>query len=118
MSEPKDQSTVPSVDSIVRHLSGFQRALLEDMEPCMWYVVSPFDGYKTFPEWFYRNQSQPLATLSAMVRAGAIIRKCVKHGAWSFPVYLRPCCGRRDEYNGFASGPLVFACPHHCGCHD
>lgn len=29
-----------------------------------------------------------------------------------------PCCGRRDEYNGFASGPLEFICPHHCGCHD
>ena len=29
-----------------------------------------------------------------------------------------PCCDRRDEYNGFASGPLLFPCPHHCGCHD
>lgn len=29
-----------------------------------------------------------------------------------------PCCGRRGEYNGFASGPLKFVCPKHCSCHD
>lgn len=29
-----------------------------------------------------------------------------------------PCCDRRDEYNGFASGPLKFVCPMHCRCHD
>ncbi len=29
-----------------------------------------------------------------------------------------PCCDRRDEYNGFASGPLSFVCPKHCSCHD
>ncbi len=29
-----------------------------------------------------------------------------------------PCCDRRDEYNGFASGPLKFVCPKHCRCHD
>lgn len=28
------------------------------------------------------------------------------------------CCDRGDEYNGFASGPLLFVCPKHCGCHD
>ncbi len=29
-----------------------------------------------------------------------------------------PCCDRRNEYNGFASGPLSFVCPKHCSCHD
>ena len=29
-----------------------------------------------------------------------------------------PCCDRRGEYNGFASGPLSFVCPRHCSCHD
>lgn len=29
-----------------------------------------------------------------------------------------PCCDRRGEYNGFASGPLSFTCPKHCPCHD
>lgn len=29
-----------------------------------------------------------------------------------------PCCDRRGEYNGFASGPLSFICPKHCRCHD
>ncbi len=29
-----------------------------------------------------------------------------------------PCCDRRDEYNGFASGPLKFVCPKSCSCHD
>jgi hypothetical protein len=28
------------------------------------------------------------------------------------------CCDRGDEYNGFASGPLLFVCPKDCGCHD
>ena len=29
-----------------------------------------------------------------------------------------PCCERRGEYNGYASGPLIFTCPNHCSCHD
>ena len=29
-----------------------------------------------------------------------------------------PCCDRRNEYNGFASGPTIFECPKHCSCHD
>jgi len=29
-----------------------------------------------------------------------------------------PCCDRRNEYNGFGSGPLKFTCPKHCSCHD
>jgi hypothetical protein len=29
-----------------------------------------------------------------------------------------PCCDRAGEYNGFASGPTIFTCPKHCGCHD
>jgi len=29
-----------------------------------------------------------------------------------------PCCDRRNEYNGYASGPLSFACPKNCRCHD
>lgn len=28
------------------------------------------------------------------------------------------CCERGDEYNGYASGPTVFACPKGCACHD
>lgn len=28
------------------------------------------------------------------------------------------CCDRAGEYNGFASGPLIFACANHCSCHD
>jgi len=29
-----------------------------------------------------------------------------------------PCCDHRNEYNGFASGPLKFICPKHCSCHN
>ncbi len=29
-----------------------------------------------------------------------------------------PCCDRRGEYNGFASGPTIFTCPKNCSCHD
>lgn len=29
-----------------------------------------------------------------------------------------PCCERRDEYNGYQSGPTIFTCPKRCGCHD
>jgi hypothetical protein len=29
-----------------------------------------------------------------------------------------PCCARAGEYNGYSSGPLLFTCPAHCGCHD
>lgn len=29
-----------------------------------------------------------------------------------------PCCERAGEYNGYASGPLLFRCPKGCGCHD
>lgn len=29
-----------------------------------------------------------------------------------------PCCGRRGEYNGYHSGPLLLECPKHCSCHD
>jgi hypothetical protein len=29
-----------------------------------------------------------------------------------------PCCDRRNEYNGFGSGPLSFICPKSCPCHD
>ena len=28
------------------------------------------------------------------------------------------CCPRMDEYNGYGSGPTIFDCPKHCGCHD
>lgn len=31
---------------------------------------------------------------------------------------VTPCCDRRDEYNGFASGPTFFTCPIGCACHD
>lgn len=31
---------------------------------------------------------------------------------------LKPCCDRAGQYNGFASGPLLFHCPSHCSCHD
>ena len=31
---------------------------------------------------------------------------------------VNPCCERRGEYNGFASGPTIFTCPKHCSCHD
>jgi len=29
-----------------------------------------------------------------------------------------PCCDRRNEYNGFNSGPHIFECPKGCACHD
>lgn len=29
-----------------------------------------------------------------------------------------PCCERRDEYNGFGTGPHTFECPKSCPCHD
>jgi hypothetical protein len=28
------------------------------------------------------------------------------------------CCDRAGEYNGYASGPLLFVCPKSCPCHD
>ncbi len=29
-----------------------------------------------------------------------------------------PCCDKRNIYNGFGSGTLLFVCPNHCSCHD
>jgi hypothetical protein len=29
-----------------------------------------------------------------------------------------PCCERRDQYNRLGSGPMLFACPKKCPCHD
>jgi hypothetical protein len=33
-------------------------------------------------------------------------------------VSLPACCERAGQYNGFASGPLLFKCPKSCPCHD
>ena len=33
--------------------------------------------------------------------------------------YVRcACCERGDEYSGYGTGPTIFTCPKHCGCHD
>lgn len=71
-------------------LSSFQQSLLEDMEPGVWYSIYP-SGFRQFPDWFYRQQTQPKVTLRAMVDAQAIVRKRFDaEGGWSFPIYQRP----------------------------
>ena len=58
------------VHGVVRRLSSFQAALLRDMDRGKWYSVYPADGYELFPDWFYRQQTQPQVTLRAMVDRG------------------------------------------------
>jgi hypothetical protein len=50
-------------------MSPFQRALLEDMKEGVWYSVYRNSGLENpeLPEWFYRQQSQPWATIMSML---------------------------------------------------
>lgn len=108
-----------SGSAFIALLSAFQRSLWEDLDPCVWYCPYQVEQFKQFPDWFYRNQSQPWATLRPMVERGALrMKKVDLGGGFNVPVFLRPCCDRADEYNGFASGPLLFQCPRSCSCHD
>ena len=50
-------------------------------------------------------------------RCGATYPKLDKEKAFECSPET-PCCDRRDEYNGYASGPFSFVCPKNCDCHD
>ena len=101
------------------NLSSFQQSLLDDLKPCRWYTIYEIDDFERLPEWFFRNQTQPFSTIRPMVEKGALVLKQHPIGlGMTVPIVKRPCCDRMDEYNGFASGPLIFRCPHSCSCHD
>lgn len=60
-------------------MSGFQRMLLEELRPGVWYDVQPDQGTggEPLPEWFHRQQTQPLATVRALVQARLLdYRRC------------------------------------------
>jgi hypothetical protein len=80
-------------------------------------------------ERIYQKESDAMAnTLCSTLPQGMLDRligKLMLHRARFFilPLFNEPkskcdCCEHGDEYNGFASGPLRFTCPKHCGCHD
>ena len=55
-------------------LSGFQDMLLRDMEPGVWYdcFYNQGSGGAVLPEWFYWIQTNAMATLRPMLRAGVL----------------------------------------------
>ena len=62
-----------------------------------------------------------MANMTAYLRESAGVKvRDIKPGVIEFVdcTEENPCCDRRNEYNGFASGPLSFICPKHCSCHD
>lgn len=101
-------------------LSSFQQSLLDDLHPCRWYTVYDIDDFQRLPDWFFRNQSQPFATIRPMVEHGLLVLTQHSIGlGMTVPIVKRPCCERMDEYNGFGSdGPPKFNCPQSCSCHD
>jgi len=49
---------------------------------------------------------------------GKYFRRLNEEGAGEECTDANPCCDRRGEYNGFATGRVIFECPEHCNCHD
>lgn len=58
-------------------MTVFQRALYNEMKPGVWYdcYEGQGSGGAELPGWFHRNQTNALATLGPMVRAGALERR-------------------------------------------
>lgn len=65
-----------------------------------------------------RTHPSDLVLVHALEQAAKFIRHYTKAKATASCTADAPCCGRRDVYNGFASGPLAFECPKRCACHD
>lgn len=107
------------VDAIVLRLSSFQRALWEDLDCCRWYTVYDIDDFERLPDWFFRTQTQPFATIRPMVEKGALVMNQHPIGmGMTVPILKKPCCDRMDEYNGFRGPVRLFDCPNGCWCHD
>jgi hypothetical protein len=64
----------PETVSDIARLSLFQRELLAEMIPGLWYdcYENQGSGGATLPEWFRRDQKQPLATLRPMLELRAL----------------------------------------------
>ncbi len=90
-------------------LSGYRSELYDSAaQECNW-IRADFDlpnnaasgdEKRRMTECVWMNYARPL--------------RCPGHGAPGG----EPCCERAGEYNGFASGPVIFTCPKGCSCHD
>lgn len=71
---------------------------------------------------FYRHESWKGADDQELMRQFDLyiqgLTKQPRRVEWLGCTPENPCCDRRNEYNGFGSGPLLFECPKHCPCHD
>lgn len=79
------------------------------------------DGHRFYvcPNHFPPDGSSTQAFRDAYVfvlkRLVNLLAECPGHGRGGVGAN---CCDRAGQYNGFASGPLLFQCPRHCSCHD
>jgi hypothetical protein len=71
-------------------LSPFQQVLLADLVPGRWYDAyqNQGTGGAALPEWFHRQQTQPMQTLRPMNQAGALEMRRV--GECLLPQVRRP----------------------------
>jgi len=83
---------------------------------------SELDGVIQSENWLTASEALRLILIKALKDAGFVWKDesttVKKSGEFVECTAENPCCGRRDEYNGFASGPPLFECPKHCRCHD
>ena len=58
-----------------KSLPSFQRLLLEEMQPGVWYDCywNQGSGGVTLPEWFYRQQTETMSTLRPLVEKKVLI---------------------------------------------
>jgi len=70
-------------------LTIFQRGLLEQMTPGVWYdfYENQGTGGEALPEWFHRQTTQPLQTLVSMARKGYLQLRNVE---LNLPQAMRP----------------------------
>ncbi|KKN22115.1 hypothetical protein LCGC14_0918630 [marine sediment metagenome] len=116
----KDNSGLPAVGlALLRaNLHRLTPAKSVEMKGKMLVVVGPEESFEStsFPPG-----SAALATALGLLGLPRYIEIPSFSGAMEAVEECtpkNPCCDRRNEYNGLASGPLKFTCPKHCGCHD
>ncbi len=84
-------------------LSFFQLSLLREMEPDIWYdcYYNQGTGGAVLPEWFYRNQTQAMATLRPMIYAKALEVRRVglnpDDTGMKFPQVRKPINSKGDQ---------------------
>lgn len=94
--------------ALIGKLVGFVAEFIESHELTDWCHELPEGGEETIESYLIpkREADDLRAAMKSFLADGVA---CTEEN---------PCCDRRGEYNGFASGPLTFTCPKHCSCHD